>query len=112
MAIGHNSGIRQAAFIVNGKGSTDLFQLALANNADLLISDATVPKIASLLPAWHKDQFHDTRSFVVLPLVVRGTSFGLIYGDRALPAPEGISTEETALIKTLKSLVLTAVMPR
>ncbi|HJV50069.1 MAG TPA: GAF domain-containing protein, partial [Noviherbaspirillum sp.] len=73
-----------------------------------MISDASVPKIRNLLPAWHRALLPDARSFIVLPLVVQKKQLGLFYADRAQPAPEGVPADETALIKTLKGQVLTA----
>ena len=80
----------------------------MENDADLLISDARSPKILDLLPAWHRMLLPDARSFVVLPLVVQKKQIGLFYADRAQEAPEGVPQDETALIKTLKGQVLTA----
>lgn len=62
----------------------------------------------SVLPAWHRMLLPDARSFIVLPLVVNRKPVGLFYTDRTLVAPEGVPSDETALIKTLKGQVLTA----
>jgi len=37
---------------------------------------------------------------------------GLFYADRAQPAPEGISSDEAALIKTLVGQMMTAISAR
>lgn len=98
----------QKAFNFPTVPSNDLFYLALKKNVDLLISDAYIPKIRKLIPQWHIDLLPDARSFIVLPLVTNEKPIGLFYADRALEAPEGISAEETRLIRTLKGQVLTA----
>lgn len=108
IAIGENAVARQSGFVFPAKASHDLFHLALQNNADLMIVDATVQKIRDLLPTWHRMLLPDARSFVVLPLVVNGKQLGLFYADRTLAAREGVPSDETALIKTLKGQVLTA----
>jgi len=64
------------------------------------------------VPAWHKQQFPDTRSFIVLPLVVEQLPLGLFYADRSIAASEGVPPDETALIKTLKGQLLTAMTRR
>jgi len=92
--------------------STNLFHLAMERNADLLISDAFTPKIRKLMPQWHTDLLPDARSFILLPLVINKKPVGLFYADRELEAPEGITSEETRLIKTLKGQVLTALNSR
>ena len=70
-------------------GQGDLFHLAMDNDADLIIADASAPKIRELLPPWHRALLPDARSFIVLPLVLQGVQLGLFYADRAQPAPEG-----------------------
>lgn len=91
----------------NGPGR-DLFLLALDNDADLMIADAASPKIRELLPGWHRALLPDAKSFIVLPLVVGKAQLGFFYADRALPAPEGVPPDETALIRALKRQVLAA----
>ena len=98
----------QKAFNFPTAPSNDLFHLALKKNVDLLISDAYIPKIRTLIPQWHLNLLPDARSFIVLPLVANEKPIGLFYADRALDAPEGITAEETRLIRTLKGQALTA----
>ncbi|HZW23642.1 HDOD domain-containing protein [Noviherbaspirillum sp.] len=112
IAMGEKSAERQAGFAFPVHKARDLFHLALENNADLMISDATAPKIRELLPAWHRALLPDARSFIVLPLVVQNKHLGLFYADRAQAAPEGVPPDETSLIKTLKGQVLTALQTR
>jgi hypothetical protein len=84
----------------------------MENDADVMISDATAEKIRDLIPTWHRNLFPDTRSFIVLPLVVQKNQFGFFYADRTLPAPEGVPSDETAMIRTLKGQVLAALNQR
>jgi HD-like signal output (HDOD) protein len=112
IAMGENNAVRQAGFIFPAVSARDLFHLALENEADLMISDATAPKIRDLLPAWHRALLPDARSFIVLPLVVHKRQIGLFYADRTQAAPEGVPPDETSLIKTLKGQVLAAMNAR
>jgi HD-like signal output (HDOD) protein len=112
IAMGENGVARQAGFVFSAASSQDLFHLALQNDVDLMIADATAPKARELLPAWHRALLPDARSFIVLPLVVNRRQIGLFYADRTQPAPEGVPPDETALIKTLKGQVLTALNTR
>ena len=102
---------RQAGFAFPLAPSRDLFHLAMENDADLMIADAASAKIAALLPHWHRQLLPDARSFIVLPLVVGKAQLGLLYADRAQPAPEGVPPDESALIKALKAQVLVALTP-
>jgi HD-like signal output (HDOD) protein len=106
LALGAANPRLQKNFAFAAGGSKDLFFLAMQNNADLLISDASTMKIASLLPVWHRTMLPEARSFIILPLVVRGAPIGYFYADREVTAPEGITPEETSLLRMIKSQVL------
>jgi len=110
IALGDKLAARQEGFVFPLQGK-DLFHLALDNDADLMIADASTAKIQDLLPQWHKDLLPDARSFIVLPLVVQGVQLGLFYADRSQPAPEGVPPDETSLIRALKAQVLAALSP-
>ncbi|GAA4017178.1 HDOD domain-containing protein [Actimicrobium antarcticum] len=112
LSLGEKNTARQAGFGFTTEAGRDLFALALKNDADLMIADAMVPTIAVLIPVWHRGLLPDARSFIVLPLLIQGKSFGLFYGDRIYPSPEGVPTDETALIKMLKGLLISALVPR
>ncbi|MFC3111163.1 HDOD domain-containing protein [Undibacterium arcticum] len=111
IAIGEQHAARQSGFAFSRSSTRDLFQLALDNDADLMVSDATTAKIRDLIPAWHRALLPDARSFIVLPLVLQKMPLGLFYADRAQLAPEGVPSDEAALIKTLKGQVLAALNP-
>jgi HD-like signal output (HDOD) protein len=108
ISLGENNAARQAGFVFSAATGRDLFSLALENDADLLISDATESKIRALIPAWHKTLLPDATSFIVLPLIVQSKPLGMFYADRKEFALEGVPPDETALIKTLKGQVLNA----
>lgn len=112
IALGVDSTRLQRQFEFAAGGKRDLFNLALENNADLMIADASSANIIDLVPAWHRALMPETRSFVILPLVVNGVAFGFFYADRHCVAPEGVAADETAMIKTLKGQVLAALNAR
>jgi HD-like signal output (HDOD) protein len=111
LAFGDGHADKQAGFVFPVEATRDLFHLAMENDADLMIADATTPKIRDLLPLWHRALLPDARSFIVLPLVVGKVQLGLFYADRTQAAPEGVPPDETALIKALKGQVLVALAP-
>jgi HD-like signal output (HDOD) protein len=108
LAVGEAADKRKAGFAFPLTPARDLFNLAMENDADLMISDALSPKINELLPEWHRKLLPDTRSFIVLPLVVNDLQVGLFYADRTSDAPEGVPPDETSLIKALKTHVVAA----
>ena len=112
LALGAATPRLQRGFAYAAAGNKDLFFLSLQNNADLLISDASTMKIASLLPVWHRTMLPEARSFIILPLVVGGTPIGYLYADRDVTAPEGVTPEETAVIKMIKAQVIARISAR
>jgi HD-like signal output (HDOD) protein len=112
ISLGEKHMARQAGFVFAGNAKRDLFQLAMEKNADLMISDASAPKIRELIPSWHRTLLPDARSFIILPLVVQQKPFGFFYADRAQAAPEGVPSDETTLIRTLKGQVVAALGAR
>ena len=112
ITMGDQHAVRQARFSFPSASGSDVFHLALDNQADLMIADAMTPKIRDLLPAWHRSLLPDARSVMILPLIAENTPVGLFYADRTRPAPEGIPSDEAALIKTLIGQMLTAVSLR
>lgn len=112
ISVGEKYMERQKEFQFPVDGDASIFHLAMNNNVDLMIADALNPKIQATLPDWHKRLLSDTRSFIVLPLVIENKALGFFYADRALPAPEGVAPDETALVKTLKAQLMSAMTKR
>lgn len=111
VAFGERQAQLQPEFAFPVQSTRDIFHLAMENDADLTIADAFTQKMRELLPAWYRKLRPEARSFVVLPLVVGGVRVGLFYADRDTTAPEGISPDEVALIKALKTQVIAALSP-
>jgi HD-like signal output (HDOD) protein len=112
LALGDELQRRKAGFCFKAGNQRDLFSLAMESDSDLMISDATDPKIQDLLPEWHRKLLPDAQSFMILPIIVNQKPLGFFYGDRALPAPEGVPSDETGLIKILKTQMLTTLNSR
>lgn len=108
-SLGNYSEELQQQFIFS-EASPDIFSLSIKKNVDLSITDSRDAKVQTMLPQWHRALFTHTRSFIILPLVVNDKPIGIYYLDREQPAPEGISSEEMKIIKTLKNKVLTALL--
>src|SRR5204863_39672 len=71
-------------FKVSVKAPSDLFSAVCIKGADTLISDATVANIATRLPPWYR-QTVNAPAFLLLPLMLKGAPFALIYADKAKP---------------------------
>jgi eukaryotic-like serine/threonine-protein kinase len=80
----------------------DLFAAVCAKGADTLITDATVPAIAARLPSWYRGAVA-APSFLLLPLLLKGAPFALIYADQAEPGGIRLADKELALLRTLRN---------
>jgi hypothetical protein len=92
--------------LVAGK-SPDLFSAVCAKGVDTLIADATQAAIAGRLPAWFV-QHVKAPSFLLLPLMIKGATFAMIYADRAEPGGIALGDKELALLRTLRNQAVMA----
>ena len=85
----------------------DLLAAVCIKNVDTLIADARAPHIAQRLPAWYVKDVN-AASFLLLPMVMKGSPFALIYGDKAEPGALALSERELALLRTLRNQAVMA----
>ncbi|CAN5896070.1 hypothetical protein BH11PSE8_BH11PSE8_12260 [soil metagenome] len=107
LGLGNGSEAAAAAFKVSLKIGTDLFTAVCIKGADTLISDATVPNIASRLPAWYRSSI-DAPAFLLLPMLMKGAPFALIYADKAEPGGIELGEKELSLLRTLRNQAVMA----
>jgi serine/threonine protein kinase len=96
-----------AHFKVPLKGPSDLFTAVCLKGADTLISDATAGNIASRLPAWYRDSVN-APAFLILPLMLKGAPFALIYADKADPGGIALGEKELSMLRTLRNQAVMA----
>lgn len=108
-ALGEGQASLMAGFRFPCEYTVDLFHLALAKNIDVQIKNASEPGIWTRLPSWHHALLPNTRSFLLLPLVLHGKILGFFYGDRDITDEHTITKDELDLLKALKNQVLLAV---
>jgi len=88
-------------------GNPDLFTAVSTKGADTMISDATDARIVERLPAWYRKSVN-APTFLLLPLVVKGKPFGLIYADKAHKGGLALDEKELALLRTLRNQAVMA----
>jgi hypothetical protein len=91
--------------------STDapnVFQLAISKGLDIIITNADDPKIVDKIPAWYRKTVM-AKTFVLLPLLIKGTAVALIYCDRERAGSIVIPEKELSLLKTLRNQALLAI---
>ena len=89
------------------EGARDLFYAAAVMGADLCIQDIESSKVRPHVPAWYRSAI-GARGMVLLPIVDRKRTVGLIYADSSSPATLHFSAEELGLLKTLRNQALLA----
>ncbi len=85
----------------------DLFGAVCAKGVDTMISDATEARIAQRLPEWYRKNFN-APTFLLLPLQMKGTAFGLIYADKGSRGGLVLDEKELALLRTLRNQAVMA----
>ena len=110
-AIGDRPDAVRAAFHVPLRAAPgkdpDLFTSLCSKGLDSVIADATTATIAARLPAWFREQIA-APSFLVLPLMVKGAPFALIYADKAELGAVRFTPQELALLGTLRNQAVMA----
>jgi hypothetical protein len=92
---------------VNPNGPVDLLSVACKKAADTLISDASAANVRSRLPTWLQREA-DARSFVLLPMTMKGAPFALIYADCAAAGGIVLGERELSLLRTLRNQAVMA----
>jgi eukaryotic-like serine/threonine-protein kinase len=93
------------SFHVPLRADADLFGALCAKGADTLIADARADNIARRLPAWYR-QAVAADAFLLLPMMLKGAPFALIYADRADTIVLG--EKELSLLRTLRNQAVMA----
>lgn len=96
-----------AVFKVPLKGQRDLFAAICLKGADTLIRDASLASVSSRLPTWYR-QSVNAPSFLMLPMLLKGAPFALIYADQATAGGIELDEKELSLLRTLRNQTLMA----
>jgi hypothetical protein len=85
----------------------DLFTAVCQRGLDTCIADSTEPRLAQRLPPWYRYAIA-APSFLLLPLVMKGATFGLIYADKDHAGALDLAERELALLRTLRNQAVMA----
>lgn len=85
----------------------DLFTAVCGKGSDTMINDAADERVAARLPAWYRQAVH-APTFLLLPLTLKGSPFGLIYADKGEPGELQLGEKELALLRTLRNQAVMA----
>jgi serine/threonine protein kinase len=96
-----------ALFRIPLQRQSDLFVAVCTQGADMLVADASQPRIAASLPVWYRDGVN-APAFLLLPMLLQGRPLALIYADMAAPGSIELGEKELALLRTLRNQALMA----
>ncbi len=88
--------------------TADVFHIAIEKGLDIWIDDVSASNIADKIPDW----FHktiDTKSFLLLPIMVNKKAIGLIYADTAKSQTLKLTDTQLALLRTLRNQAVIAI---
>jgi HD-like signal output (HDOD) protein len=105
--LGDDAAAVAARFCIPLQRSGDLFVAVCSKGADMLVADATQPRIAASLPAWYRDGV-GAPAFLLLPMLMQGKPLALIYADMDAPGRLQLGERELALLRTLRNQALMA----
>jgi GAF domain-containing protein len=84
-----------------------VFHVALEKGVDIAIEDTQAANIIERIPLWHR-QAVTAKSFLLLPVVLKSQTIGLLYADSDRPDAVKITAEQLGLLRTLRSQVALA----
>lgn len=85
--------------------ASNVFHLSIYNGMDVYIKDISKIKESSL-PSWFKKYLPNTRSFILLPIISEGQTYGLIYAECMNTRKDFIELSELNEFKLLRDQLL------
>ncbi|MEI7673400.1 MAG: HDOD domain-containing protein, partial [Deltaproteobacteria bacterium] len=86
---------------------TDIFNIALSLQKDVIVEDADASNITSLIPEWYRKMFL-APAFIIYPIIIKDTPFGLFYADKKHKGAI-LSTTQVNYMKTLRNQSILAI---
>ncbi|HEV8691353.1 MAG TPA: HDOD domain-containing protein [Ideonella sp.] len=107
IGLGDGGSVLAKRFVIDARGPqpTDLFGAACLKGADTVIADGRAAVLAPRLPAWYRGA--PALSFVLLPLMLKGAPFALIYADRDSKVID-FGERELTLLRTMRNQAVMA----
>ena len=85
----------------------DLFGAICLKGSDTFIRDSRSSAIEPRLPQWYRQQVN-APSFLLLPMLMKGAPFAMIYADHARSGASDMADRELALLRTLRNQAVMA----
>jgi len=89
-------------------GRRDIFEVALARGADILISDVHDAKISGHIPVWYR-RCMSAETFMLFPLVIKNAAVGLIYADKPRAGELVMPENLLSMLRALRNQAVLAI---
>jgi serine/threonine protein kinase len=86
-------------------GGDDVFHSAVTDGKDMFINDTDDPRVAGMIPDWYRNGI-SARTFVLFPIMIKGSAVALIYADGEQPGDIVIEDKSLSLLKALRNQAL------
>lgn len=113
IGFGHDARALLPALAFDSAFEPHVFHAALSRDVAIYIEDAHAPSLAGKIPHGWRDTMGSARSFLLVPLTMKGRPFGLLVG--AWDAQSGLSrvtAEEMAPVNEMRQVLGAAVLQR
>ncbi|MBV6341526.1 HDOD domain-containing protein [Candidatus Magnetobacterium casense] len=90
------------------KDSNDVFNISLSKDSIVVINNVNDVEVQSCIPNWLHTVFN-AQTFILIPISVRKTPIGLIYGDWATVNPQAMKNSRMRYVKMLKNQAVLAI---
>ena len=84
-----------------------MFGAICLKGSDTFIRDSRSSAIEPRLPQWYRQQVN-APSFLLLPMLMKGAPFAMIYADHARSGASDMADRELALLRTLRNQAVMA----
>ena len=108
MGLGVGVGEVIPRFRFNITHDRDVFHHVIEKGVDIVIGDMGVASTASKLPVWYRELI-DAQSFILLPIVIKKITVGLIYADMQKTNALNLSEQQLSLLRTLRNQAVLAI---
>jgi HD-like signal output (HDOD) protein len=85
----------------------DVFHVVLEKGVDLVIENTQAESVAQRIPQWYR-RVLSAQSFLLLPLVLKAQTVGLLYADSERAEGIKINADQLDLLRTLRTQVVLA----
>ncbi|MBF0345520.1 MAG: HDOD domain-containing protein [Nitrospirae bacterium] len=90
------------------KNSSDVFNISLNKDSIVIINNVDDVEVQSCIPNWLQTAFN-VNTFILIPITLRKSPIGLIYGDWAKTNPQATQSSRLRYVKMIRNQAMLAI---